>query len=70
MNFPNDDSTQTGIINVSYTTPYSSITNPNILLNDFKSGIYNPSLDTIKFFTKPMHLQLILINVYMGMEPD
>ncbi len=42
MNFPNDDSTQTGIINVSYTTPYSSVTNPNILFNDFKSGIYNP----------------------------
>ena len=51
MNFPNDDSTQTGIINVSYTTPYSSITNPNILFNDFKSGIYNPSLNTIRLFT-------------------
>ena len=51
MNFPNDNSTQTGIVNVSYTPIYANINNPNILFNDLKSGIYNPSLNTIKLFT-------------------
>ena len=51
MNFPNDNSTQTGIVNVSYTPIYANINNPNILFNDLKSGIYNPSQNTIKMFT-------------------
>ena len=51
MNFPNDNSTQTGIVNVSYTPTYANINNPNILFNDLKSGIYNPLLNTIKLFT-------------------
>jgi hypothetical protein len=50
MNFPNDNSTQTGIVNVSYTPTYANVNNPNILFNDLKSGIYNPSLNTIKCF--------------------
>jgi hypothetical protein len=51
MNFPNDNSTQTGIVNVSYTPIYANINNPNILFNDLKSGIYNPSQNTIRLFT-------------------
>jgi hypothetical protein len=71
MNFPNDNSTQTGINSVSYTPTYANVNNPNILFNDLKSGIYNPSLNTIILFTNKIDaLQLILINVYMVMEPD
>jgi hypothetical protein len=51
MNFPNDNSTQTGINSVSYTPTYANVNNPNILFNDLKSGIYNPSQNTIKLFT-------------------
>ena len=51
MNFPNDNSVQTGINSVSYTPTYANVNNPNILFNDLKSGIYNPSLNTIKLFT-------------------
>ena len=36
MNFPNDNSTQTGIVNVSYTPTYAKVNNPNILFNDLK----------------------------------
>jgi hypothetical protein len=48
MNFPNDNSTQTGINSVSYTPTYANVNNPNTLFNDLKSGIYNHSLNTIK----------------------
>jgi hypothetical protein len=51
MNFQNDNSTQTGINSVSYTPTYANVNNPNILFNDLKIGIYNPSLNTIKLFT-------------------
>jgi hypothetical protein len=34
MNFPNDNSTQTGVVNVSYTPTYANVNNPNILFND------------------------------------
>jgi hypothetical protein len=51
MNFPNDNSVQTGINYVSYTPTDANVNNPNILFNDLKSGIYNPSQNTIKLFT-------------------
>ena len=51
MNFPSDNSVQTGIVNVSYTPTYGNVNNPNILFHDLKSGIYNPSQNTIRFFT-------------------
>ena len=71
MNFPNDDSIQTGIINVSYTTPYSSITNPNILFNDFKVvSIILHWIPLEYLLIILMHLELILINVYMVREQD
>jgi hypothetical protein len=31
MNFPNDNSTQTGINSVSYTPTYANVNNPNTL---------------------------------------
>ena len=47
MNFPNDNSKQTGVVNVSYTPTYANVNNPNILSNDLKSGSYDLSLHTI-----------------------
>ena len=51
MNFNNDNSTQLNIGSATFTPSYSSKTAPNLILNDSSSGIYNPSLNTIKFFT-------------------
>ena len=51
MNFNNDNSTQLNIGSTTFTPSYSSKTAPNLILNDSTSGIYNPSLNTIKFFT-------------------
>ena len=51
MNFVTDNSSQLGINSISYTPTYSTLNNPSIVFSDFKSGIYNPSLNTIKIFT-------------------
>ena len=51
MNFINDNSTQTGINNVTYTPTYSNVTNPTILFNDLTSGIYNPSSNKLILYT-------------------
>ena len=51
MNFNNDNSTQLNIGSATFTPSYSSKTAPNLISNDSSSGIYNPSLNTIKFFT-------------------
>jgi hypothetical protein len=51
MNFNNDNSTQLNIGSATFTPSYTSKTAPNLLLNDSSSGIYNPSLNTMKFFT-------------------
>ena len=49
MQFNNDSSTQTGTT-LSTTTKYSTKTIPDIEFNS-TSGIYNPSLNTLTFFT-------------------
>jgi hypothetical protein len=46
MNFSSDNSTQTGIVNVSYAPAYANINPPNALFNDL-SGVYKPLLNTI-----------------------
>ena len=51
MNFIPDNSTQTGINNVTYTPTYSSVSNPNVIFNDSTSGIYNPTANKIIFYT-------------------
>jgi len=51
MIFNNDNSTQLNIGSATFTPSYTTKTAPNLLLNDSSSGIYNPSLNTMKFFT-------------------